>query len=96
MTNPIELSPRGANALDRLISVRNQINYYKDLEAQARAIIEAEMGDTHDAATVDGVEVVAWSLVKSNRLDQSALRAAHPQVYDLFCKPVESRRFVIR
>ncbi|MFT4202165.1 hypothetical protein [Gordonia sp. (in: high G+C Gram-positive bacteria)] len=96
MTNPIELSDEGENALNKLRNARSMLAYWKDVEAEARAVIEAELGDGHDAGTVNGQEVVTWQTVKSNRLDARALKEAQPVVYELYSKPTETRRFVLK
>lgn len=96
MSNPIELSTPAQAALEKLRHARDQIAYYREIEESARAIIEAEMGDGHDSATVDGVEVLTWAYVKSSRLDQKALKEQAPDLFAVFCKPGQTRRFVVK
>lgn len=38
---------------------------------------------------------VSWKTVVSNRLDSKGLQKAHPDIYEKFAKPSESRRFTI-
>jgi predicted phage-related endonuclease len=38
---------------------------------------------------------VMWKKIISNRFDSSAFRKAHEDIYNMFTKPVESRRFTI-
>ena len=96
MSNRIELSDNAKKALDRLTAARRQISYYKDVESEARAVIEAELGDAHDAGTVNGVDAVIWKTIKSNRFDSSALKKDFPDLHALFTKTTESRRFEVR
>ena len=91
----IELSEDGKTALEMLRYHRAKVAVHKEAEALYRAVIEAELGDGHDMATVDGQEVVTYKHVKSNRLDTAALKAADPLTYATYCKTSESRRFVV-
>lgn len=95
MSNIIELSDDGKVAIEMLRYHRAKIAEHKEAEAQYRAVVEAEMGDVFDVATVDGQEVVTFKHVKSNRLDTAALKAADPLTYGTYCKTSESRRFVV-
>lgn len=96
MSHPIELSEVARAAYDRMVVAREQVAYFREIEEQSRAIIEAELGDAHDAATVDGVEVVTWTYVKSTRLDQKALKEQAPDLWAVFCAPTQTRRFVVK
>lgn len=96
MSNRIELSDNAKQALDKLTNARRKISYYKDVESEARAVIEAELGDAHDAGTVDGVDAVTWKTIKSNRFDSSALKKEFPGLHGLFTKTTESRRFEVK
>lgn len=61
----------------------------------AEDCIKAEM-------TARGVDSIAgadwkitWKLVKGSRFDSAAFKKANPDVYDLFAKPTETRRFCL-
>lgn len=96
MSHPVELSQAAQAALVKLRHARDRTAYYREIEEQSRAIIESELGDAHDAATVDGVEVVTWTYVKSTRLDQKALKEQAPDLWAVFCAPTQTRRFVVK
>ena len=93
MSHPIELSQDAREALDRYLVAREQATYYMDAAAEARAVIEAELGESHDAGTVDGRPVVTWRPVKSTRLDTATIKRELPDVYALYSKTTEARRF---
>jgi predicted phage-related endonuclease len=89
----------GQNEL--LATVRNlkDLMMMKDeLEAEitaAQDAIKAEMTarDT-DELTID-VFKVCWTKIVSNRFDTTAFKKAHEDIYSLFTKTSESRRFSI-
>jgi predicted phage-related endonuclease len=62
-----------------------------------RAAYEAEMIEAElkriigDNAGIKGL--IAWPVVKSNRLDTKALKAEHPDLVDAYTKPSYTRRF---
>lgn len=95
MSHPIELSEVARAAYDRMVVAREQVAYFREIEDAARAVIEAELGEGHDAGTVDGVEVVTRKPVKSTRLDTATVKRELPDVYALYSKTAESRRFVV-
>lgn len=96
MSNRIELSEDGRAAYERLVDARSKIAYYREIESESRAAIEAELGEAYDVATVDGAEVVTYTYVKSNRLDTAALKREIPDLYAGYVRPTESRRFVVK
>lgn len=53
MSHPVELSEAARAALVKLRHARDQITYFRKIEEETRAVIEAELGDAHDAATLD-------------------------------------------
>jgi predicted phage-related endonuclease len=89
----------GQNEL--LATVRNLkdlMNMKAELEAEIEAAqdtIKAEMTarDT-DELTVDLFKV-RWTKVISNRFDTTAFKTAHKDIYDMFTKATETRRFSI-
>jgi predicted phage-related endonuclease len=89
----------GQNEL--LTTVRNlkELMMMKDeLEAEiaaAQDAIKAEMAAREvDELTVD-VFKVRWTKVTSNRFDTTAFKKAHEDIYNLFTKASETRRFSI-
>ena len=95
MSYPTELSPDGRRALEVLRAARRQLAYYKQLADEARVVIEAELGDRYDEATIGGEPVVTYKQIKSHRLDTAALKKALPDIVAHYSKTTESRRFVV-
>jgi predicted phage-related endonuclease len=78
--------------------LKGLMNMKAELEAEIEAAqdtIKAEMTarDT-DEMTVD-VFKVRWTKVISNRFDTTAFKKAHEDIYGLFTKATETRRFSI-
>lgn len=83
--------------------LKAKIEELKELEAivrEAEAEIEAlkdeiktEMRDKEEMNV--GRYIVRWKSVVSNRLDTTALKKAIPDVYNMYVKQTESRRFSI-
>jgi predicted phage-related endonuclease len=69
-----------------------------ELEAEIEAAqdtIKAEMTARETEEMIVDVFMVRWTKVISNRFDTTAFKSAHKDIYDLFTKPSESRRFSI-
>lgn len=67
---------------------------YKEMEERSRAAIEEAMG-ADEVGELDGEQVIVWKHITSRRLDQKALKAAHPSLADEFMVTSESRRFEV-
>jgi predicted phage-related endonuclease len=70
----------------------------EDLEAQITSIedeIKAEMTAREVDEMVAGPFKVKWTKFITNRFDTAAFRKAHEDIYNLFVKPQESRRFSV-
>ena len=65
-----------------------------DVEAKARAEVEAALGD-NEAGTLDGNLAVTWRSQKRRTLNQKALKEAHPILVEEFTAPTEVRRFEV-
>jgi predicted phage-related endonuclease len=70
----------------------------EDLQAQITSIeddIKAEMTAREVDELVAGPFKIRWTKLISNRFDTTAFKSAHKDIYDLFTKPQESRRFSV-
>jgi predicted phage-related endonuclease len=70
----------------------------EDLQAQITAIedeIKAEMTAREVEEMIAGPFKVKWTKFITNRFDSTAFKAAHKDIYNLFVKPQESRRFSV-
>jgi predicted phage-related endonuclease len=79
-------------------NLKDLMHMKEELEAEiaaAQDAIKAEMTarDT-DEMTVD-VFKVRWTKVISNRFDTTAFKKAHEDIYGMFTKATETRRFSI-
>lgn len=75
-------------------AVCSQIKALEATKAELRADIEIALGD-NETGVIDGTAVVRNTFVKTNRLNQRALKATLPEVWANFVEPSESRRFTI-
>jgi predicted phage-related endonuclease len=62
---------------------------------QRKNIIKAEMTAREVDEMIVDVFKVRWTKVTSNRFDTTAFKAAHKDIYDMFTKQTEARRFSI-
>jgi predicted phage-related endonuclease len=65
-----------------------------DMKAQARAAVEAALGD-NDAGTIDGELAITWRTQKRKALDQKALKEHEPEIHESYTKTTEVRRFEV-
>jgi predicted phage-related endonuclease len=61
----------------------------------AQDAIKAEMAAREVDELIVDVFKVRWAKVISNRFDTTGFKAAHKDIYDMFTKPSETRRFSI-
>ena len=66
-----------------------------DVEAQARAAVEAALGEFGEEGTVDDEVAVTWKTGKRRALDQKALKENEPEIAEQYMKTTETRRFEI-
>jgi predicted phage-related endonuclease len=70
----------------------------EDLEAQIASIeeeIKAELAAREVEELVAGPFKIRWTKFITNRFDTAAFKTMHKDIYDLFVKPQESRRFSV-
>jgi putative phage-type endonuclease len=90
----IELPTTYQDRVQQLLAIKAQMS---ELERQQKAIeneLKNELKDA-EAGLVAGY-VVSWKSIASNRFDQRAFQAAHPDLYSQYVKPSLSRRFEIK
>lgn len=65
----------------------------KETAEEARSVLASHLEDAGaEYGTVDDVPVLRWHEIKSNRVDTTALRKAHPELVAEFTKASVSRR----
>lgn len=83
-----------AKAIAQYKAAQAAIKQWEEAKAKARADIEKAMGDA-EIGTIRGKAVASWPHIKSNRLDQTALKREQPEIHALYVKTAESRRFTL-
>lgn len=70
----------------------------REAEAEAERIkdeIKKELTEQGKEEMIVGRYIVRWTNVSTNRLDSTRLKNAMPDVYQMYIKQTESRRFSI-
>lgn len=67
----------------------------KRIEDDARAQIEAALGDHDDEGSLDDEPVIRWRFHKRSALDQKLLKETFPDVYETCKRTTEVRRFEV-
>ena len=87
---------------NELVSKIQQLNEWEELMEEARAeaetlrdAIKAEMLAQNTEELTAGAYIIRWTAVLSNRLDTTAFKREHGDLYRQFTKQVSSRRFSI-
>jgi predicted phage-related endonuclease len=78
--------------------LKELMNMREELEAEiaaAQNAIKTEMTARDTNEMKINVFKVTWKSVTQNRFDTTGFKAAHKDIYDLFTKATETRRFSI-
>ena len=80
--------------IDILRYVKKKQAELKEIEERSRSIIEEAMRD-NEIGTIEGQTAVRWKHIKTNRLNQKALKADRPDLVAQYTEASETRRFEI-
>lgn len=80
----------------RLLDVRAEAKALAERQAELENTLKAAMTDAEILHVTDGITAATWKTTVSNRLDQKALTAAHPDIAAQFTRPTTSRRFLVK
>ena len=91
----------GTVDLDSVKAHIDILRYCKKKEAElkqmiemSRAAIEEALGG-NEIGTIDGHTAVRWKHIKTNRLNQKALKEEHPNIVAQYTEATEIRRFEV-
>lgn len=83
------------NRVKKLSTLETQI---AQLQEQAD-VIKGELKADLEEKGLDELQtknfLIRWKEIISNRLDGKALKAALPEIYSQYCRPISSRRFTV-
>jgi predicted phage-related endonuclease len=86
-----------AEAVEKLRAARQQIKELEEARDALEDRIKLAMGPAATLTLASGEIAVTWKAGKpAMRFDSAAFKTAQPTIYQEFCKPVESRRFLIK
>lgn len=91
----IEADGKALEALIRLRELKASAKTIDEEIETAEACIKIYMQDK-SSLLVDGAPVATWKMQNSNRFDQAAFKAAHPDLFKQFTKATESRVFRVK
>lgn len=83
-------------AAERLAQVKHDM---KGLEKEQEALeleLMMQLGEEGDTLTYGGKTLATWKTQTSNRFDSKQFRQAHPDLYEAFKRPSESRVFRLK
>lgn len=85
-------------AINRLRAIKDERTALDDAEKEARAIVMGAMGQADTLIDPAGAVLATWkAAAPTKRLDASALKVAHPEIYEQFVTTGEpSRRFLLK
>lgn len=81
-------------AVEALRYIKDRRAELKELEDRARPAVEQALGDATEGI-LDGRVVVTWKYHKRSALDQQALKASFPDIYEVCRRTSEVRRFEV-
>lgn len=84
-------------AVEKLRAARQQVKELEEARDALEDRIKLAMGPAATLTLPSGDVACTWKAGKpSMRFDSAAFKTAQPTIYQEFCKPVESRRFLIK
>lgn len=78
-----------------LISLKSQLKMLRKEEKDAEAIIKSFIGE-HEQLHYNGEALADWKPVKRQIFDNTAFREEYPELYDMFLKDSDYRKFEIK
>lgn len=83
-----------ARLLEERAAAKSAIATHESACAVAENRVKTLLGE-HEVGTLAGVPAVTWKQITTNRLDQAALKADHPDLVDTYTRPSAYRRFYV-
>lgn len=84
-----------ANKIDRLQALRAEIDQRQKEADNLAETIKAELLRRNLDEIKTEAAKITYKVVRSSRLDATALKKAHGKIYARFLKDTETRRFVV-
>lgn len=93
-SNEIELSAEWEERIAHMLDMKEHVKRFEAEIEQIEAELKNQMGENERARC--GTAALSWKSINSNRLDTTALKAAHPELVAQFMKSSSYRRFTAK
>lgn len=91
----VRLSRAEWETVQELRGLREQLAAVKEQIAERENVLKLAMRDAETAVSPHDTEALHWRNVQARRLDTSALKEAHPELYEEFSTVTTTRRFSV-
>lgn len=83
------------NRVKKLSALEEQITQLQDQVDAIKSELKADLEEKGLDELKTKNFLIRWKEIVSNRLDGKALKAALPEIYSQYCKPISSRRLTV-
>ncbi len=90
----LEATPKAYGYYTELKEVRDRISDLEKMEEHLRITLKQVLGDT-EQLVCGGKKLISWKSSTQNRLDTTAFKKAHPELYKQFLNQITTRRFTV-
>lgn len=77
----------------KFIAIQSEIKELEDQLEKIKKEIQNEMGNNEELATEK--YTIKWIFVNQSRFDTKAFKVKHPDLYSIFAKDAQQRRFSV-
>lgn len=90
----LEASPKELEIYQELKKVRSRKDDFIKQEEQLKTKLKNRIGH-HERVVAGGKSLVSWKSTQQNRLDTTAFKSAHPQLFKKYLTQTKTRRFTV-
>lgn len=83
------------NRIKKLSALEEQIAQLQEQADTIKGELKADLEENGIEELKTKNFLIRWKEIISNRLDSKALKEALPEIYNQYCKPISSRRFMV-
>ncbi len=90
----LEATPKAYGYYTELKGVRDRISDLEKMDEHLRIKLKQVLGDS-EQLLCGGKKLISWKNSTQNRLDTTAFKKAHPELYKQFLNQITTRRFTV-